>query len=103
MHFRSKNVSQSNVIFVLGNEEIAYTKSYKYLGVLLNEHLDFSVTANAIAEQPSQQVGQCKQQMLSMTSMGFDNYQKMFITRIPPVMNYNAEVWGTKGYNTTQK
>ena len=45
MHFRKKlkTKSRSRTKFVFQNEEITYTAQYKYLGVVLTEHLEWDL------------------------------------------------------------
>lgn len=41
VHFRKKQTSRSEYNFIFDDKKIAYTSNYKYLGMLLNEHLDW--------------------------------------------------------------
>ena len=50
VHFRRKLRSRprSSIIFTFNGEEIQYASQYKYLGLLLNEHLDWNVSLEGI-------------------------------------------------------
>ena len=50
VHFRKLNQPKTNYNFKYGNIDIAVTDRYKYLGCILNDTLDFSVTANVLSE-----------------------------------------------------
>ena len=43
IHFKNKGKHRSNHVFQVGNETIEYTTTYKYLGIVLHENLDFTV------------------------------------------------------------
>ena len=40
VHFRNQSVPQSNVTVSVNDDAISYTSQYKYLGLVLTEHLD---------------------------------------------------------------
>ena len=42
IHFRKKNVEQSDFIFHYGPDVLSYCNQYKYLGCTLDEHLDYT-------------------------------------------------------------
>ena len=45
VHFHHKTKKKSSFVFKYENEALKTVSSYKYLGVLLHEHLDYNVTA----------------------------------------------------------
>ena len=57
LHFRRKNVDRSVFQFRIGDMPLNYSDKYKYLGVVLNEFLDYSVTANMISEVATRALG----------------------------------------------
>ena len=50
MHFSNKVRRHSHFELMLGNENIIYMSVYRYLGVHLNKHLDFRVTADMLSK-----------------------------------------------------
>jgi hypothetical protein len=46
MHFRNPSVDRSNYQFILNGEVFDYVSSYQYLGLVLNEFLDYQLMAN---------------------------------------------------------
>ena len=48
MHFRNKGRMCSNFEFKIGSEAIEYTSLYRYLGVHINENLDFTTSADTL-------------------------------------------------------
>ena len=41
---------QANFTFSVNDDANTYASQYKYLGLVLTEHLDYSVTANIVAQ-----------------------------------------------------
>ena len=98
VHFRKTRVPQSNVIFKLGNDNLEYVKEYKYLGVILTEHLDFSKTAEILSEAAGRALGAIINKYKNINFMGIDTYTKLFVSHIIPILHYSACVWGFKQY-----
>ena len=57
VYFRTPSIPRTRAIFTVGECNLEVADSYKYLGLLLNEYLDFSVTAKAIAKSASRALG----------------------------------------------
>ena len=57
MHFRNKGKACSNFEFKIGDQLLQYTSVYRYLGVHLNEHLDFAVSAEILAKAGGRALG----------------------------------------------
>ena len=58
MHFRSNSVPRINYNFSCGVQTLPFTDRYTYLGITLNEFLDYNVTAKAVAQSASRALGQ---------------------------------------------
>ena len=50
VHYRPSGQERTQFIFKLGSENLEVVSQYKYLGLVLNEFLDFSITAALLAE-----------------------------------------------------
>ncbi len=50
IHFRKPNTPQTEYKFKIGHLPISVVDRYKYLGVILNDTLDFNVIANVLAD-----------------------------------------------------
>ena len=46
MHFRPRRYARSNFRWCHGNNQLETVETYKYLGIMLHEHMDFSIAAN---------------------------------------------------------
>jgi len=55
VHFRQKQTPVSSFNFKIGDKSLEIVKQYKYLGVMINENLNFDVTAELLAGAAMQQ------------------------------------------------
>jgi len=76
VHFGKKNKALTDFEFKLGDSILEIY--HKYLGVILNEFLDFTETANVLSES---------------------TYSKMYKSKLVPIMDYCSSVWGFKLYS----
>ena len=57
VHFRKKGKSISGFEFVFDNTVLSIVDRYKYLGTVLNEHLDFTVTSSILSAAAGRALG----------------------------------------------
>ena len=50
LHSRNSSVTRSNFVFKVNDNSLPYVSQYKYLGLVLLEHLDYAVTAKIVAQ-----------------------------------------------------
>ena len=50
VHFRRKHKDRTSFEFSLGVNALNITDEYRYLGLVLNEHMDFSATGQILAD-----------------------------------------------------
>lgn len=50
------NVVRSYSVFVCGNEQMKYLSQYKYLGIVLTDFFNYSVTAKIVAQSANRAV-----------------------------------------------
>ena len=48
-HFKLRRYARSNSQWCYGNNQLETVETYKYLGIMLREHMDFSITANSLS------------------------------------------------------
>ncbi len=57
MHFRQKNKYRSNRVFKIDEACLETVSQYKYLGIILDEHMDFTKTAELLANSACRALG----------------------------------------------
>ena len=95
-HFRNKGKAHSNY----GDQILQYTSVYMYLGVHLNEHLDFAVTAEILTKAGGKALGAVISKIHSYKDVGYtcNTYSQLFNSCVVPVLDYCSGVWSFK-YN----
>ena len=95
VHFR-KNSERTKFNFHLGNRHIDVCETYKYLGIILNEYLDYTETANALSESAGRAFSSLIVNLYNKMDLLFSSYTKVYESKLVPIMDYSSSVWGTK-------
>ena len=100
VHFRKKEMECTNVRFHCGNHELQNVSSYKYLGLLLNEFLDFKVTADHVAKSASRALGLLIAKFKAFGGMPFVSYRKLYHSLVLPIVHYGSAIWGHQQFSS---
>ena len=99
VHFRNKSVDRCQFLFKWGNAQIDYVSQYKYLGLVLSEHLDYSVTAKFVAQAASRALGLLMAKSKSIGGFPYEAFTKLFESTIIPIITYGASVWSNEEFS----
>ncbi len=99
IHFRKINSPQSDNEIKIGDNVLEYVTEYKYLGVLLHEHMSYEYTANMLASSAGRALGSIINKFKSIKNMNIGTYEKLFNTCVQTVMHYSSCVWGFRIYD----
>lgn len=99
VHFRKNRSKISNFNFHLGENNLDYEASYKYLGVIFDENRDFKVNAENLAKSGGRALGSFISKINAIKSVGFRTYEKLFNNCVAPVLDYSSGVWGHKKHH----
>ena len=81
------------------NSKLEYVENYKYLGVVLSEHLNYSVTADVLASAGGRALGAVISKFHNYRNIGFSTFKKLYETSVVPVLNYAYEIWDYKNWD----
>ena len=98
VHFRQPRKPRSLYQFRIGDNLIDTVETYKYLGVIFHEKMDFSHTAKALASGAGRALGSIISKIHGMKEFGFSTFEKLYESCVIPVLDYGASVWGFKSY-----
>ena len=98
VHFRKQSQNRTEFQFKIGNNVIELKESYKYLGCILSETLDFTVTATTLAESAGRTLGNLINKYRAADGLPFSVYEKLYHSCVVPIMDYCAGIWGFKSY-----
>ncbi len=67
---------------------------YKYLGIVLNEHLEYSIVAMILANSAGRALGAIYNKYRLNKGFGYDTYTKLYHSDVVPILDYCSSVWG---------
>ena len=103
LHIRKKNKPRSNFIFKLGHQTVKYCEEYKYLGLTINEHLDFKQTTDILAESGGRSLSSVITKMIKNGGFPLNVFKVLFESCVCSVTDYGSEVWGYKEHDSVNK
>ena len=100
VHFRRKLRSKprSTYPFTFNEEEISYASQYKYLGLILNEHLDWSASLEVVITKANRALALLNHRMRATGGFHFKTYSLLFNQLVQPIIMTNACIWGHREY-----
>ena len=69
-------------------------ESYKYLGLILTDFLDFSKAAKAVAKSANRALGLIIAKAKSFGGVHYNVFYKLYESIVCPVIMYGAPIWG---------
>ena len=105
VHYRHTSQPRTEHVFKYGHENIGLCDKYKYLGLYLNEFLDYGVTVRHLSTSANRALGALHTKVKLIGGMAYDIYSKLYNSLVTPVLNYGSALWGTANYrcaNTIQ-
>ena len=98
VHFRPKRVKRSEKVFCLHEKLLETVEEYKYLGLYLQEFLDYDFAAIKLANAGSRALGAVRNKIYNVKDIQLRTFTKLFTTGITPILDYCGSVWGFKNY-----
>ena len=105
LHFRPNSVIRSRYSFKCGDINVEYDTKYRYLGLRINDNLDFRYTVKEIAKSASRALSALYTKHLSCGGFSYEVYTKLYRSMVEPVLYYGASICGQsewKEINTVQ-
>jgi hypothetical protein len=103
IHFRKKSKSLTNFQFKIGSNIIEKVTEYKYLGVLLNEFMNFNSTAELLSGAAGRGLGSIINKFKNYRNAGYKTFTKLFHSNVCSILDYCSGVWGYKSYDHSDK
>jgi hypothetical protein len=96
--FRNNSVLLPEVHFHCGNKPVSITPNYKYLGLTLNEHLNWDLTVKTLAASAQRALGVVIAKHKRFGGMPYKAYKAAYESMVRPILEYASEIWGHKDY-----
>ena len=94
MHVRGPRSRKSMFMFIFNKRTVEYCTSYRYLGVTLNEFLDFDFTAETQSEPAGRALGAIITKTIKNGGLPYNIYSMLFESCCTSVSDYGSEIWG---------
>ena len=94
VHFRPSRKKGSNVSFKYGSSSLKTVSSYKYLGIILDEHLNFKECVKTLATAGGRALGGIISKFKTFKNVGYRTFTKLYYSGVSPILEYSAGVWG---------
>ena len=102
VHFRRQRVARTDNVFKIFNEQLEVVSEYKYLGLYLDEFLNYEfgtdVLANSAQRALSKLIHKCKLNR----DLGYSSYTKVYNSYVKTIIEYCASVWGHDSFFTVE-
>ena len=86
VHFRRKSCPTSTRQFHCGNKAIEIVSSYKYLGLVLSEFLDFQITAKVVSQSASRALGLLISKDKAFGGMPYECFSKCYDALVQSIL-----------------
>ena len=96
LHFRNKKSARTDFQFNIGNLLLEKVYKYKYLGVVLGEHLSYSNIADILCNSATRALGALNSKTRNCKDCSFATYSHLFSSGISQILYYTSSVWGYK-------
>ena len=96
IHFRTTTQQQSTYNFHLNGNTIEYVDKYKYLGIIVDEHLDFNTTASVLAGSAGRALGSLCTKFHHLKGLGFKTFTTLYYSGVTPILDYCSSIWGSQ-------
>ena len=103
MHVRNPRRNRSIFMFIFNKRCVEYCTTYKYLGVTLNEFLNFNFTANCQSESAGRALGAIITKTIKNGGLPYQIYTTLFDSCCTSITDYGAEIWGFERREGTRK
>ena len=100
VHFGKKSSPRTRFEFKYYLDPLLVVEKYKYLGVILDENLNFKTTADTLADSSRRAFGFVVSKFRSLRGIDNQMFERMCSTCINPIMDYASGVWGFKKFDS---
>ena len=98
IHFRPNSFNRTEDSFTCGDKRLKIVVRYKYVGLLITEHLNYEEMAKHVSKSASRALSLLITKFKSCGGIAFRTYTKLFENTVMGIINYGAAEWGTKEF-----
>ena len=90
--FPQKGKAKTDKVFSLG-EQLEVTSNYRYLGTILNEHMNIEKMSEWLMDVGSRALGGILSLTRNNYDLGYSSYMTMFNSCVAPILDYATRAW----------
>ena len=103
MHIRKPQKRRARYMFVFGHNIVEFCEEYKYLGVTINEFLNYSKTTKELSNPAGRALGFVITKMIKNGGFPVNVYKTVVEACVFSISDYAGEVWGSHEYASTKQ
>ena len=92
IHFREKRKRQTSSKIIYGMHKIDLVRSYKYLGVIFDEFMEFNECAKTLSDSGGRALGALILRFREFRDLGFKTFMTLFNSGVQPILTYGSSV-----------
>jgi len=89
----------TDVIFMCGDANLSIVNKYTYLGIVLNEHLDYNVSAKCVAQSARRELGLLIAKCKLAGGVPYNVFTKLYDAVVWSVVSYGAAIWCFRSFS----
>ena len=101
MHVRQTLTTRTRVNFKFGQKTIGYCSSYKYLGLTINQFLDFGKMSNSFSDPASRALSAVICKMIKNGGFPYNVYETLYNCCVSSISDYAHDVIGYHQYSAS--
>ena len=103
MHFRTSRRARTTVPLNFGTTAFTTVSTYDYLGVLLDEHLNFDKAVEDLCHSAGRALGTIIGKFKTLQNVGHNTYTTLYNACVRPILEYSSAIWKDKRYTECNK
>ena len=103
LHVRKSRKLQSRFTFLFDRRHVPHCNYYKYLGVNINEHLDFNFTVGKHSDSAGRALSCIITKMIKNGGFSYNLYSLLYNTCVTSIADYSSPVTGFSKYDSSTK
>ena len=103
IHFRKSRVKKSTFVFNVGEKHLEIVSQYKYLGIVLDEHLNFNKASEVLGGAAGRALSVIISKFKNIHGMGYETFTKLFHSCVSPILDYSCCIWGFDNFKDIEK
>ena len=94
MHFRCKSNKITDKSFNIGTKDVQVASQYEYLGLLLTEHLDYTMIAKHVFKSANRALGLVISKFNALVGLPYNTFTKLYDAVVLSTISYGVAICG---------